>query len=158
MSYFPESKRNFKLENIYKGSRDGWHDEIYLEKVRDKGPTLIILKTTDGAICGGYTSKNWCNYHEGMYCEDIDAFVFNMTRKYIASDSKMAIHGWAHGFVFGDFVLHVSGTLEKPLLNSHNLGYSAKGNGYDELEEKLITTENSWFTVAQLEVYKVIYY
>jgi hypothetical protein len=59
MSYFPESKRNFKIENIYNGSRDGWGIGIFKQKVFNKGPTIIILKTTEGAICGGYTSKNW---------------------------------------------------------------------------------------------------
>ena len=33
MSYFPESKRNFKVENIYNGSRDGWEIEVYRQKV-----------------------------------------------------------------------------------------------------------------------------
>jgi hypothetical protein len=77
MSYFPETKRNFKVENIYNGSRDGWHKEVFIEKVFNKGPTLIILKTSEGAICGGYTSKNWDGI--GKYTDDIDAFVFNMT-------------------------------------------------------------------------------
>ena len=63
MSYFPESKRNFKVENIYNGSRDGWETAVFREKVFNKGPTLIILKTSEGAICGGYTSKNWENKH-----------------------------------------------------------------------------------------------
>jgi hypothetical protein len=59
MSYFPESERNFKVENIYNGSRDGWHKDVFIAKVFNKGPTLIILKTSEGALCGGYTSKNW---------------------------------------------------------------------------------------------------
>jgi hypothetical protein len=59
MSYFPESKRNFKFENIYNGSRDGWHYTEFEKRVFNKGPTLIVLKTTEGAICGGYTSMNW---------------------------------------------------------------------------------------------------
>jgi hypothetical protein len=59
VSFFPEAKRNLKLQNIYNGSRDGWAKEIYIQRVFNQGPTLIVLKTTLGAICGGYTSKNW---------------------------------------------------------------------------------------------------
>jgi hypothetical protein len=59
MSYFPESKRNFSTENIYDSSRDGWTFAVFKQKVFGKGPSLIILKATNGAICGGYTSKNW---------------------------------------------------------------------------------------------------
>ncbi len=59
LSYFPVDKRNFRLLNIFKGSQDGWAGEIFKLKVFNKGPTLLILKTTEGAKCGGYTSKNW---------------------------------------------------------------------------------------------------
>jgi hypothetical protein len=96
MSYFPESKRNFKIENIYNGSRDGWHFTEFAKRVFNKGPTLIILKTSEGAICGGYTSKNWDD--RGNWTDDIDAFVFNTTRKYISNDSQKAICTSPRGF------------------------------------------------------------
>jgi hypothetical protein len=48
--------------------------------VYNKGPTLIIIETIEGAICGGYTSKNWSEY-SGQMSEN-EAFVFNMTKKY----------------------------------------------------------------------------
>jgi hypothetical protein len=96
MSYFPESKRNFKVENIYNDSRDGWETRVFKEKVFNKGPTLIILKTSEGAICGGYTSKNWDGSE--MYTDDIDAFVFNMTNKYIPNNKQNAIYNWNNGF------------------------------------------------------------
>ncbi len=43
LSYFPEAKRNFRLSNIYRGSRDGWTAEDFEKNVNNKGPTLIIL-------------------------------------------------------------------------------------------------------------------
>jgi hypothetical protein len=59
ISYFPHNQKNFKIKSIYKGSRDGWAIDIFKGKVFNKGPTLIIIRTKTGAICGGYTSKNW---------------------------------------------------------------------------------------------------
>jgi hypothetical protein len=56
ISYFPEDRRNFKVQNIYKGSRDGWEFDIFAKNVFEKGPIIMILKTTKGAICGGYTT------------------------------------------------------------------------------------------------------
>lgn len=56
LSYFPEELINFKIENIYNGSRDGWTVEKFRKNVFNQGPTLILLKTTEGAVCGGYTS------------------------------------------------------------------------------------------------------
>jgi hypothetical protein len=118
MSYFPESKRNFKIENIYNASRDGWYYTEFTKRVFNRGPTLIVLKTTEEAICGGYTSKNWDG--SDKYTDDFDAFVFNMTHKYIPNNSQNAICTDPKGFCFGNGILLVtSGTT----LNKHNEGY-----------------------------------
>ena len=103
MSYFPELKRNFKVENIYNGSRDGWEIAVFKDKVFKKGPTLIILKTSEGAICGGYTSKNWDG--SDKWTDDIDAFVFNMTQRYNCNDTTYAIYTYSNGFCFGNNIL-----------------------------------------------------
>jgi hypothetical protein len=58
--------------------------------VFNQGPTLIILKTTEGAVCGGYTSKNWDISNK--YTDDIDAFVFNMTQRYNCNNTQYAIY------------------------------------------------------------------
>jgi hypothetical protein len=110
------------LKNIYNWKRDGWETETFRQKVFNQGPTLIILKTTDGAICGGYTSKNWDG--SGDYTDDIDSFVFNMTQKYIPNSHKAAIYTHPHGFCFGSSILSVaSGST----LNNHNQGYCYTG-------------------------------
>ena len=96
-------KRNFKILNIYQGSRDGWTKEIFREKVFNMGPTLIILKTTQGAICGGFTSKNWDVSNK--YVNDIDAFVFNIHNKYTPSNYDKAIYTLSDGFCFGNNIL-----------------------------------------------------
>ena len=57
ISYF--KNKTFKVVNIYNSSRDSWTYQTFQEKVFNQGPTLILLKTLTGAICGGYTSKNW---------------------------------------------------------------------------------------------------
>ena len=89
-SYFPNAQQNFKLQNIYNGSRDGWEISIFKQKVYNQGPTLIIIKTTQGVICGGYTSKNWDDSNK--YTDDINAFVFNMTDKYNPNNTNNAIY------------------------------------------------------------------
>jgi hypothetical protein len=155
ISFFPEAKRNLKLQNIYNGSRDGWETAIFTQKVFNQGPTLIVLKTTQGSICGGYTSKNWCG-SSGCYTDDIDAFVFNMTHKYIPNNSQMAINTRDNGFRFGECILELTGTI----LNQHEKGWCCTGKkyGYDiEGDVSPLTNQRNKFTCAQLEVYKVIY-
>jgi hypothetical protein len=155
MSYFPENKRNFNIENIYNGSRDGWHKDVFIAKVFNKGPTLIILKTSEEAICGGYTSKNWDGSRK--WTDDIDAFVFNMTHKYIPNHRQKAIDTYSNGFCFGrGILLLTSGTT----LNQHNQGecWTGKDRYYDiEGDVSPLTNQKDHFTCAQLEVYKVIY-
>ena len=155
MSYFPESKRNFKIENIYNGSRDGWEIAVFKQKVFNKGPTLIILKTTNGAICGGYTSKNWDGSKQ--YTDDIDAFVFNMTHKYICNNRQYAIYTWPNGFCFGNGILLLTSTST---LNNHNEGrcWTGKDKYYDiEGDLSPLTNQEYRFTCGELEVYKVVY-
>jgi hypothetical protein len=93
-----------------------------------KGPTLIILRTSEGAICGGYTSKNWDG--SDKWTDDIDAFVFNMTHKYRPNDSQMAIYTETHGFCFGANIL---GVTSGSALNKHEEGVCYRGieRGYD---------------------------
>jgi hypothetical protein len=155
MSYFTESKRNFKIQNIYNASRDGWETRVFKERVFNKGPTLIILKTLYGAICGGYNSKNWDGSDE--WTDDIDAFVFNMTQKYIPNNSRIAIYNKSNGFMFGNGIIRVTsdGTL-----NQHNVGYceTGKAHGYDIEGDVSPLINQKWsFTCTELEVYKVIY-
>ena len=155
VSYFPAAKRNFKLQNIYNGKKDGWAIQTFRQKVFNQGPTLIILKTTDAAICGGYTSKNWDG--SGKWTDDIDAFVFNMTQKYIPNNHQNAIYNYPNGFCFGEQILLLISTST---LNNHNEGrcYTGKQYYYDiEGDVSPLTNQKGGFTCAELEVYKVLY-
>ena len=69
--------RNLLVENIYKGSRDGWSKEDFGRRVFNQGPTIILVKTKLGAICGGFTSKSWIAGEE--YVNDNAAFIFNLS-------------------------------------------------------------------------------
>ncbi len=116
---------------------------------------MIILKTTQGAICGGYTSKNWNG--SGKYTDDIGAFVFNMTQRYNCNNSQKAIGTVSNGFMFGNNILLLTSDTT---LNQHNQGvcYTGKGNYYDiEGDVSPLTNQKERFTCAQLEVFKVLY-
>ena len=89
---------------------------------------MIILKTTEGAICGGFTSKNWDGGQK--YTDDIDAFVFNMTQRYNCNNTQKAINTSSNGFEFGSDILSVTSDTT---LNQHNEGWcwTGKHNYYD---------------------------
>ena len=108
-----------------------------------------------GAVCGGYTSKNWDGSWE--LTDDIDAFVFNMTQKYIPNNHHHAIYTHPNGFCFGNEILSVI-SLSK--LNNNNEGYCYTGKKYYydiEGDVSPLTNQKNKFTCAELEVYKVVY-
>jgi hypothetical protein len=154
LNHFPVGKRNFRLANIYKGSRDGWTKEKFVEKVFNKGATLILLKTTKNAICGGFTAVSWEG--SGRYKRDTEAFVFNVDHKYTSNNFDNAVYMNSNGFGFGNLIFLLTGNI----LNNNNEGRCCTGKGkyYDiEGDKSPLTGEKDEFTCAELEVYQVIY-
>ena len=95
-------------------------------------------------MCGGYTSKNWDG--SGNYTDDIDAFVFNMTQKYIPNDHQNAIFTCSIGFSFGNNILLLT---SDSTLNNHNEGrcYTGKDRDYDiEGDVSPLTHQEKRFT------------
>ncbi len=116
---------------------------------------MILLKTTIGAVCGGFTSKDWDG--SGRFTNDPDAFVFNMTCKYEPNKIMPPVARAADGFSFGNNILLLTSATT---LNEKNMGVCKMGKqrGYDiEGEVSSLTNQKDNFTCAELEVYKVVY-
>jgi hypothetical protein len=106
-------------------------------------------------VCGGYTSKNWDG--SDKYTDDIDAFLFNMTQKYIPNNNHYAIYTVSDGFRFG---YHILSLTSDSTLNNHNEGWCKTGKGrYYDIEGDVspLTNQKDLFTCGELEVYKVVY-
>jgi hypothetical protein len=114
------------------GSRDGWEIAKFRELIFKKGPTLIIVKTTKGRICGGYTSKNW-DADKNRPVFDTDAFVFSVdtNTKYLPTNGgDKGIWPDPNGIIFGSCILDVRSDNK---LNDTNEGrcYVGAGNNYN---------------------------
>jgi hypothetical protein len=66
---------------IYRGSRDGWGVETFKARVWGQGANIILVKTKQGAIIGGFTTKSW-GPDPGPYTVDAAAFIFNMNQRF----------------------------------------------------------------------------
>ena len=73
----PNSEVKFSL--LYQTSRNGDMISTFYNKVKDKSPTLILIKTKSGYIFGGYTSINW--EQTGIYKKDENPFLFSLDNK-----------------------------------------------------------------------------
>ena len=50
---------NVETVLLYRGSRDGFLNGIFHLKCDNKGPNIVLMKTTKGRVSGGYTSESW---------------------------------------------------------------------------------------------------
>ncbi len=58
-SYIYEWTRYDKWKLIYRASEHDYTAQSFHECCDDKGPTLIVIKSSEGWIFGGYTTQSW---------------------------------------------------------------------------------------------------
>ena len=77
---------NIKSELLYRKSKDGDSYDIFHKLCDNKGPTLTLIKGTEGFIIGGYTPLDWDN-HSG-WKKDYDTFVFSLNNNKVFRKNK----------------------------------------------------------------------
>ena len=69
-SYLREWVGDYKWKLIYRASEHGYSARSFHEYCNNTRPTLIVIKSTDGWIFGGYTTQLWigeCIYYDMIY-------------------------------------------------------------------------------------------
>ena len=64
-SYLKEWVGDYKWKLLYRASEHGYSAESFHQYCDDRGPTLVIIKSSEGWIFGGYTTKSWSKH--GIY-------------------------------------------------------------------------------------------
>jgi hypothetical protein len=62
---------------VYRASQDGFEASQFHSKCDDKPNTLIIVKSVNGNIFGGYTEQSW-SFNSGNYRHDLNSFIFSL--------------------------------------------------------------------------------
>ena len=57
--YLREWTDDYKWKLIYRASEHDYRASSFHEYCDDKGPTLVIIKSSEGWIFGGYTTRSW---------------------------------------------------------------------------------------------------
>ena len=151
------NKKINKFELIFRMSENGTKSQDFHKYCDNKGPTLILVKTTKNKIFGGFTPLNWNDTGNQLYDKSNQTFIFslNLMKIYnMINKGGRAIYCDNSGPYFGncDFCLKenmkigVTYANEKcNFLSNENLELTGgKGN-------------NEKFETEELEVYKVIY-
>ena len=93
-----------KWNLIYRASRDGFEAAKFHSKCDNKPNTLIVIKSTNGNIFGGYTEQSWSG---SGFKTDSNAFIFslinldNKTKKIKWSRNQAIGCSTSHGPIFG---------------------------------------------------------
>ena len=74
--------------------------ETFKARVWGQGANIILVKTKQGAIIGGFTTKSWGPY-PGSYTVDAAAFIFNMNQRFNQTTGNHSIQLLDNGFKFG---------------------------------------------------------
>ena len=152
------NKNMIKFEKIFVMSINGNSSKDFHNYCDNKGPTLIIIKTTKNKIFGGFTPLIWENRGGNKYDENSQTFIFslNLMKKYDMIDNEReAIYcAGEYGPIFGSSDFQIEKNMKKGItyankftnfLANNNLELTG-GKGNDET-----------FDVEDFEVFQVIY-
>lgn len=159
-TFLAEDDLNGNLKLLYRGSRDGFDASQFHMKCDNGGPTVTVVKSTEGGfVFGGYFDKSWSSI--GGHASSSDAFLFSLKSQCGIGATKMRIKNgnaayavYNHsqkGPVFGQDLI-----IGKKL-NKLNDGISSIGLKYvlpPGLDNYFLTGRRT-FSVAEIEVFRV---
>ncbi|EFC37594.1 predicted protein [Naegleria gruberi] len=145
------------LKLIYRGSRDGLSVASFHAKCDNKGATVTLIKSTSGAVFGGYTSLSWRSEASLTANADASAFMFSVISatkeerfvKVLQNANKAyAMYNYVtYGPTFGgghDMCVKFN-TLS--YFNPNTYGYGIITNDY--------YSGGQYFTEAEIEIYTI---
>ena len=170
--------KNIKnISLLYRGSRDGFKSSVFHELCDQKGETLVIIKSTDNYIFGGYTSINWDSTKwNGKIGKENNArrdgkgleFVFTLKNPHDIPPTKFNMKkNWLDhsiccdvnlGPIFGCNDIRIENDCD---VNSNSFKYYDFTPGeycFDDTtgKKRMLFTGNSSYKVEEIEVFKII--
>jgi len=144
--------KNFSKTNLlFNSKNDGDLLSTFFNKVKYKFPTIILIKSNNNYIFGGYASIPWnC---DGIWYLDKNSFIFsfNTKQKYEIKNNNLAEH------IFGRYDLIQFGKDIRiyDKCTSNNQNYVGK-EFYNSPDNYQMNGGNQYFTVSSYEVYEII--
>lgn len=141
-----------KYQILYRASEDGDIMETFHDYIDNKGPTLLLIKSTNGKKFGGFNPISWNSDNE--YYGHENTFLFSLDKKkryFIKKDQKnYCTFGWKNGISFG----YGGDLCIRNLFMKKNISYCNMPKSFNS-KLKYELTDEKYFTVNELEVYLV---
>ena len=150
-SWIDNNNDNISAKLIYSATIDGDDSNTFHNLCDNVGPTLVLVKTTNNQIFGGYTKENWKSTQN--YKNDPKAFIFSLDKKvkaYSSNGNSIYCHT-SYGPTFGGgHDLYISsGCL------NNNSSYNNTNNSYKIGGNYFLAGQNN-FMCKEVEVYSII--
>ena len=157
-----------KLERLYCASNDGWDSADFHSKCDNKGPTVTVIKCTDGYVFGGFTSAPWTSENT-CHVACADAFIFSLRRPggvgpiklpILAAHASIAIlQCRVYGPFFGAGDIHVHSGANTTARGTTGICCYELPPGHPPInakDRKAFFTGSQKFRAAEVEVFRVI--
>ena len=151
------NKKLVKLKLIFKMSENGSKSQDFHKYCDNKGPTVIIVKTTKNKIFGGFTPLNWQVFGEIINDSSNQTFIFslNLNKKYdmINKGGKGIYCIGTSGPNFGASDFRLNSDMKRGTTYANNCCNFLSNNNLELTGGK---GESESFEVEEFEVYKVL--
>jgi hypothetical protein len=147
---------------IYRASINGFGSKDFYLKCENQSKTLVIIKTTQSYVFGGYTDKKW--QAKSLWLEDKNAFIFSFINKdnkpilMKCQDPKFSIYcNQFYGPTFGaGHSIYISDNSNKNINSHSNIGLTYKYSNiyFDTNEAKSLLAGDYHFKTEEIEVYR----
>ena len=151
LSWFDRKPSKFNL--LLDSKIDGDLTSTFYQKCKNKCPTILFFKTTNGARFGGFTTQFWPK--SGHYMKDEKSFVFSLDKKekYKVTNANCSIYSCNNFFQFGGCCFRINNNC-----TSVNTNYIKDSkNSYDIPCNFGLTGGDKNFTISSYEVYQIEY-
>ena len=158
--WISDNGRIKEINLLYRGTKDGDSCESFFKKCGNKGPTISLIKSTNGKIFGGYSKAEWTDKKGVLRLYDNTAFLFSIDKmeKYKILKPELAICCYPNEncIVYGNNADNNGISLRANYLNKISKeNHSTKV--YDIPKDFFLSGDNI-FNVEEVEVYQVIFF
>jgi hypothetical protein len=148
-----------KWKLIYRASKDGFEKDKFHAKCDYKTNTLVIIKSENGNVFGGYTEQSWSSKY--AFKSDKNAFIFSLINldnkplKIKCIKSEYAFYCGGGHIYFGDKEIYISDKSNKNTDSETNLGncYTHPVYAYKSEEAKSFLAGSKYFQVSEIEIF-----
>jgi len=163
LNWLPPSKKGWDL--IYKAKKDGFQASTFHAKCDQKGETVVVIKSSNGNIFGGYAPLSWGI--TSTYTNDPKTFLFSLVNKSgkptkidnQGTNSNSQYNAQGYGPTFGGgHDLYISDSSNLNSSSYSNLGYSFRfvGGACGSQQAKTFLAGAYNFQVDDIEVFAKI--